>query len=35
MERAAFEEDLIASTNENLYQNPLSCKAAKVFAVDA
>lgn len=34
MERAAFEEDLIASTNENLYQNPLSCKMSKAFTAD-
>ena len=34
-ERAAFEEDLIASTNENLYQHPLPCKMTKVFAADS
>lgn len=26
MERADFEEDLIASTNERNYQQPLNCK---------
>lgn len=35
MERAAFEEDLIASTNENLYVNPLPCKVAKAFTADS
>lgn len=31
-ERADFEEDVIASTNENLYVNPLPGKAMKRFA---